>query len=84
MYAEKLTFPQAMDSYDAVTSFFGYHKYMDNFYTSPKHLSGLFAMKFGGCGTYRDYSHGMQLSSHSQNNLPGDPLGGFWMDRFYL
>lgn len=47
---------------------------MDNFYTSPKLLTDLFAMKFGACGTYRDYSHGMQLS-HSQNNLPGDPSG---------
>ncbi|ROL03908.1 PiggyBac transposable element-derived protein 4 [Anabarilius grahami] len=32
----------------------GYHVYMDNFYTSPKLLKDLFAVKFGACGTYRD------------------------------
>lgn len=33
----------------------GYHVYMDNFYTSPKLLKDLLAMKYGACGTYRDY-----------------------------
>ncbi|XP_039521764.1 piggyBac transposable element-derived protein 4-like [Pimephales promelas] len=48
-------------SYEAVTSLLdhtflgsGYHVYMDDFYTSPKLLKDLFAMKFGACGTYRD------------------------------
>ncbi|KTG35826.1 hypothetical protein cypCar_00003561 [Cyprinus carpio] len=33
----------------------GYHVYMDNFYTSPKLLSDMLEMKYGACGTYRDY-----------------------------
>nr|XP_055046360.1 piggyBac transposable element-derived protein 4-like [Misgurnus anguillicaudatus] len=48
-------------SYDVVTSLLdrtvlgsGYHVYMDDFFTSPKLLKDLFAMKFGACGTYRD------------------------------
>ncbi|XP_050955471.1 piggyBac transposable element-derived protein 4 isoform X2 [Labeo rohita] len=49
-------------SYDAVMSLLdrkvlgsGYHVYMDDFYTSPKLLTDLFAMKFGACGIYRDH-----------------------------
>ncbi|XDV34811.1 hypothetical protein PO909_004929 [Leuciscus waleckii] len=48
--------------YDTVMSlvdkkFFGsgYHVYMDNFYTSPKLLKDLLSLKYGACGTYRDY-----------------------------
>lgn len=36
----------------------GYHVYMGSFYTSPKLLTYLFAMKFGACGTYRDCRKG--------------------------
>ncbi|XP_067218724.1 piggyBac transposable element-derived protein 4-like [Chanodichthys erythropterus] len=62
VYTGKNNFPTGHGlSYDAVTSLLdrtllgsGYHVYMDNFYTSPKLLKDLFAMKFGACGTYRD------------------------------
>ncbi|XP_051516636.1 piggyBac transposable element-derived protein 4-like [Myxocyprinus asiaticus] len=62
VYTGKNNFPTGHGlSYDAVTSLLdcevlgsGYHVYMDNFYTSPKLLTDLFAMKFGACGTYRD------------------------------
>uniref|UniRef100_A0A671M944 PiggyBac transposable element-derived protein domain-containing protein n=1 Tax=Sinocyclocheilus anshuiensis TaxID=1608454 RepID=A0A671M944_9TELE len=62
VYTGKNNFPTGHGlSYDAVTSLLdrtvlgsGYHVYMDNFYTSPKLLSDLFALKFGACGTYRD------------------------------
>ncbi|ROL44209.1 PiggyBac transposable element-derived protein 4 [Anabarilius grahami] len=62
VYTGKNNFPTGLGlSYDAVTSLLdstllgsGYHVYMDNFYTSPKLLKDLFAMKFGACGTYRD------------------------------
>ncbi|XP_067226594.1 piggyBac transposable element-derived protein 4-like [Chanodichthys erythropterus] len=62
VYTGKNSFPTGHGlSYDAVTSLLdckvlgsGYHLYMDNFYTSPKLLRDLFAMKFDGCGTYRD------------------------------
>ncbi|CAM4720998.1 unnamed protein product [Leuciscus chuanchicus] len=62
VYTGKNNFPSGHGlSHDAVTSLLdckvlgsGYHVYMDNFYTSPKLLKDLFAMKFGACGTYRD------------------------------
>ncbi|XP_056111928.1 piggyBac transposable element-derived protein 4-like [Rhinichthys klamathensis goyatoka] len=62
VYTGKNNFPTGHGlSYDAVTSLLdhtflgsGYHVYMDNFYTSPKLLKDLFAMRFGACGTYRD------------------------------
>ncbi|XP_059384611.1 piggyBac transposable element-derived protein 4-like [Carassius carassius] len=62
VYTGKNHFPTGHGlSYDAVTSLLdrtvlgsGYHVYMDNFYTSPKLLRDLFALKFGACGTYRD------------------------------
>ncbi|XP_048035758.1 piggyBac transposable element-derived protein 4-like [Megalobrama amblycephala] len=62
VYTGKNNFPTGHGlSYDAVTSLLdckvlgsGYHLYMDNFYTSPKLLTDMFAMKFGACGTYRD------------------------------
>ncbi len=62
VYTGKNNFPTGHGlSYDAVTSLLdhtflgsGYNVYMDNFYTSPKLLKDLFAMKFGACGTYRD------------------------------
>ncbi|KAK7122075.1 hypothetical protein R3I93_023012 [Phoxinus phoxinus] len=57
-------------SYEAVMSLLdkkvlgsGYHVYMDDFYTSPKLLTDLFAMKFGACGTYRDYRKDFPRSS---------------------
>nr|XP_055054362.1 piggyBac transposable element-derived protein 4-like [Misgurnus anguillicaudatus] len=63
VYTGKNNFPTGHGlSYDAVTSLLdcktlgsGYHVYMDNFYTSPKLLTDMFAMKFGACGTYRDF-----------------------------
>ncbi|XP_056107732.1 piggyBac transposable element-derived protein 4-like [Rhinichthys klamathensis goyatoka] len=62
VYTGKNTFPTGHGlSYDAVTSLLdhtflgsGYHVYTDNFYTSPKLLKDMFAVKFGACGTYRD------------------------------
>ncbi|CAM4735286.1 unnamed protein product [Leuciscus chuanchicus] len=62
VYTGKNIFPTGRGlSYDAVMSLLdkkvlgsGYHVYMDDFYTSPKLLTDLFAMKFGACGTYRD------------------------------
>ncbi|XP_026158718.1 activating transcription factor 7-interacting protein 1 isoform X2 [Mastacembelus armatus] len=62
VYTGKNNFPTGHGlPYDAVTSLLdrtvlgsGYHVYMDNFYTSPKLLTDLFALKFGACGTYRD------------------------------
>ncbi|KAL1267144.1 hypothetical protein QQF64_002819 [Cirrhinus molitorella] len=62
VYTGKNNFPTGHGlSYDALTSLLdhtvlgsGYHVYMDNFYTSPKLLTDLFALKFGACGTYRD------------------------------
>ncbi|KAL1247915.1 hypothetical protein QQF64_023291 [Cirrhinus molitorella] len=63
VYTGKNSFPTDRGlSYDAVMSLLdnkglgsGYHVYMDDFYTSPKLLTDLFAMKFGACGTYRDH-----------------------------
>ncbi|KAL1247907.1 hypothetical protein QQF64_023283 [Cirrhinus molitorella] len=63
VYTGKNSFPADRGlSYDAVMSLLdrkvlgsGYHVYMDDFYTSPKLLTDLFAMKFGACGTYRDH-----------------------------
>ncbi|CAM4735290.1 unnamed protein product [Leuciscus chuanchicus] len=63
VYTGKNIFPTGRGlSYDAVMSLLdkkvlgsGYHVYMDDFYTSPKLLTDLFAMKFGACGTYREY-----------------------------
>ncbi|XP_051955931.1 piggyBac transposable element-derived protein 4-like [Xyrauchen texanus] len=56
-------------SYDVVTSLMdctflgsGYHVYMNHFFTSPKLLTDLFAMKIGACGTYID----------SRNDFPRD------------
>ncbi|XP_058623214.1 piggyBac transposable element-derived protein 4-like [Onychostoma macrolepis] len=62
VYTGKNNFPTGHGlSYDAVASLLdravlgsGYHVYMDKFYTSPKLLTDLFALKFGACGTYRD------------------------------
>ncbi|KAL0154568.1 hypothetical protein M9458_048831, partial [Cirrhinus mrigala] len=63
VYTGKNSFPADRGlSYDAVMSLLdrkvlgsGYHVYMDDFYTSPKLLTDLFAMKFGACGIYRDH-----------------------------
>ncbi|KAL1247914.1 hypothetical protein QQF64_023290 [Cirrhinus molitorella] len=63
VYTGKNSFPAEHGlSYDTVMSLLdrkvlgsGYHVYMDDFYTSPKLLTDLFAMKFGACGTYRDH-----------------------------
>lgn len=53
--------PRPGFSYDTVMSLLdakalgsGYHVYMDDFYTSPKLMKDLFALKFGACGMYRD------------------------------
>ncbi|XP_058622801.1 piggyBac transposable element-derived protein 4-like [Onychostoma macrolepis] len=62
VYTGKNSFPTDRGlSYDAVMSLLdrkvlgsGYHVYMDDFYTSPKLFTDLFALKFGACGTYRD------------------------------
>ncbi|XP_042609540.1 piggyBac transposable element-derived protein 4-like isoform X1 [Cyprinus carpio] len=62
VYTGKNSFPADRGlSYDAVMSLLdrkllgsGYHVYMDDFYTSHKLLTDLFAQKFGACGTYRD------------------------------
>ncbi|XP_048013474.1 piggyBac transposable element-derived protein 4-like [Megalobrama amblycephala] len=71
VYAGKNSFPTGRGiSYDAVMSLMdkkvlgsGYHVYMDDFYTSPKLLTDLFAMKFGACGTYRDCRKGFPQSA---------------------
>uniref|UniRef100_A0A672KS12 PiggyBac transposable element-derived protein domain-containing protein n=1 Tax=Sinocyclocheilus grahami TaxID=75366 RepID=A0A672KS12_SINGR len=62
VYTGKNSFPTDRGlSYDAVMSLLdhkvlgsGYRVYMDDFYTSPKLFTDLFALKFGACGTYRD------------------------------
>uniref|UniRef100_A0A8C2CEM4 PiggyBac transposable element-derived protein domain-containing protein n=1 Tax=Cyprinus carpio TaxID=7962 RepID=A0A8C2CEM4_CYPCA len=62
VYTGKNSFPADRGlSYDAVMSLLdrkvlgsGYHVYMDDFYTSHKLFTDLFALKFGACGTYRD------------------------------
>ncbi|KAG1934083.1 piggyBac transposable element-derived protein 4-like isoform X2 [Pimephales promelas] len=71
VYTDENIFPTGRGlSYDAVMSLLdkkvlgsGYHVYMDDFYTSPKLLTDLFAMKFGACGTYRDYRKDFPQSS---------------------
>ncbi|XP_039512577.1 piggyBac transposable element-derived protein 4-like [Pimephales promelas] len=71
VYTGKNVFPTGRGiSYDAVMSLLdkkvlgsGYHVYMDDFYTSPKLLTDLFAMKFGACGTYRDSREDFPQSS---------------------
>ncbi|KAM3842124.1 piggyBac transposable element-derived protein 4-like [Diretmus argenteus] len=52
-------------SYDAVMDLIkpaylgtGYHIYVNNFYTSPKLFLDLSSMRFGACGTYREYRKG--------------------------
>ncbi|KAM3850276.1 piggyBac transposable element-derived protein 4-like [Diretmus argenteus] len=52
-------------SYDAVMDLIkpaylgtGYDIYVDNFYTSPKLFLDLSSMRFGACGTYREYRKG--------------------------
>ncbi|KAL0154474.1 hypothetical protein M9458_048737 [Cirrhinus mrigala] len=52
----------------------GYHVYMDDFYTSPKLLTDLFAMKFGACGTYGD--HRKDFSKTTANSLTKNPSRG--------
>ncbi|XP_051739543.1 piggyBac transposable element-derived protein 4-like [Ctenopharyngodon idella] len=71
VYTSKNSFPTGHGiSYDAVMSLLdkkvlgsGYHVYMDDFFTSPKLLTDLLAMKFGACGTYRDYRRGFPQSA---------------------
>ncbi|XP_048014555.1 piggyBac transposable element-derived protein 4-like [Megalobrama amblycephala] len=71
VYTGKNSFPTGHGiSYDAVMSLLdkkalgsGYHVYMDDFFTSPKLLTDLLAMKFGACGTYRDYRRGFPQSA---------------------
>ncbi|XP_048015513.1 piggyBac transposable element-derived protein 4-like [Megalobrama amblycephala] len=71
VYTGKNSFPTGRGiSYNAVMSLLdkkalgsGYHIYMDDFFTSPKLLTDLLAMKFGPCGTYRDYRRGFPQSA---------------------
>ncbi|XP_058622798.1 piggyBac transposable element-derived protein 4-like [Onychostoma macrolepis] len=73
VYTGKNSFPTDRGlSYDAVMSLLdrkvlgsGYHVYMDDFYTSPKLFTDLFALKFGACGTYRDQRKDFKTAANS-------------------
>ncbi|XP_056307231.1 piggyBac transposable element-derived protein 4-like [Danio aesculapii] len=62
VYKTNSSFPPGPGfSYDTVMSLLdpkalgsGYHVYMDDFYTTPKLMKDLFALKFGAYGMYRD------------------------------
>ncbi len=68
-------------SYDVLTSLLdrtvlgsGYNVYMDNFYTSLKLLTDLFALKIGACGTYRDNRE--DCSRNAANSLTNKSVRG--------
>ncbi|XP_059402818.1 piggyBac transposable element-derived protein 4-like [Carassius carassius] len=82
IYTGKNCFPADHGlSYDAVMSLLdhkvlgsGYHVYMDDFYTSPKLFTDLFALKFGACGAYREQRKGFLKTA--ANSLSSDSTMG--------
>ncbi|XP_052453883.1 piggyBac transposable element-derived protein 4 [Carassius gibelio] len=82
VYTSNNSFPAGRGlSYDAVMSLLdrkvlgsGYHVYMDDFYTSPKLFTDLFALKFGACGIYRD--HRKDFPKTAANSLSSDSTMG--------
>ncbi|XP_059392676.1 piggyBac transposable element-derived protein 4-like [Carassius carassius] len=82
VYTGKNNFPADRGlSYDAVMSLLdrkvlgsGYHLFMDDFYTSPKLFTDLFALKFGACGIYRD--HRKDFPKTADNSLSSDSTMG--------